>query len=380
MQARVNINVNLLEWALNRPGINKEAISRKFPNLNKWLTKEKKPTVKQLSELSKKLSIPFGLFFIEKPEPVDIEIPYYRTNKDVSASNLSVDFIDIYNIIKYRQEWVRDYLINIGAEPLDYVGKHNHKDKIEEVANDIRKILKIDTNWASNFNSWIDSLKFLIEKIESVGIFTSISSIVGNNTRRKLDVNEFRGFVIVDEYAPFIFINGSDSKSAQMFTIAHELAHILIGKSAAFDLRYTFPAKNEIEEFCNKVAAEFLVPAKDFLDLWHKYKGDPQPFKRLSHVYKVSEIVVARRALDLNIVNKTQFIKFYENYIKKEKIVNKRGGDFYSNQIYKIGKRLSMIVYQAVRDGSLLYSNAYRLIDLYGETFDNYYKKLSEYL
>ncbi|HMM61712.1 MAG TPA: ImmA/IrrE family metallo-endopeptidase, partial [Candidatus Rifleibacterium sp.] len=79
-------------------------------------------------------------------------------------------------------------------------------------------------NWESFFN-------ILVERSEQAGIIILRSGKVGNNTHRTLDVKEFRGFVIYDELAPFIFINGADAKAAQIFTLVHELAHVWLGAS-----------------------------------------------------------------------------------------------------------------------------------------------------
>ncbi|WP_233499908.1 ImmA/IrrE family metallo-endopeptidase [Geobacillus thermoleovorans] len=116
----------------------------------------------------------------------------------------------------------------------------------------------MEDGWASKQSTWQEALRNLIRKTEDIGIIVVINGVVGNNTHRKLDVAEFRGFVLIDDYAPLIFINGRDGKAAQMFTLAHELAHIWYGASAAFDLKNLQPADAEIENACNKAAAEFL--------------------------------------------------------------------------------------------------------------------------
>lgn len=124
-------------------------------------------------------------------------------------------------------------------------------------------------NWASNLPNWEEAQKYLVQVLEDCGIIVVFNGVVENNTSRKIPVEECRGFVLVDEYAPFMFINNSDFKSAQMFTMVHELAHIWTGHSAGFDFRKLQPAADPIEQLCDKVAAEFLVPVKELDRVWN---------------------------------------------------------------------------------------------------------------
>jgi Zn-dependent peptidase ImmA (M78 family) len=117
---------------------------------------------------------------------------------------------------------------------------------------------------------------------EAAGVFVVTNGIVGNNTHRKLDVDEFRGFVLVDDLAPFIFINGADGKAAQMFTLAHELAHVWCGQSGVFDLRDLQPTGDDVEQVCNKIAAEFLAPAGELRNVWPRARQAAEPFQALA--------------------------------------------------------------------------------------------------
>src|SRR5207302_1318952 len=112
-------------------------------------------------------------------------------------------------------------------------------------------------------------LRELVGKVEEVGVLVLRSGVVENNTHRKLDVTEFRGFAINDDIAPLVFINGSDARSAQIFTLLHELAHLWIGESAISESVYRSPMPaNASERLCNQIAAEVLVPAKELRMIW----------------------------------------------------------------------------------------------------------------
>ena len=228
-------------------------------------------------------------------------------------------------------------------------------------------------NWATGYSNWKSAQTEIRKKIEAAGIFVSINGVVGNNIHRKLNPEEFRGFVLVDDYAPFIFVNNADSKGAQMFTLAHELAHVWLGSSAVFDLQYLRPAENDIEILCNKIAAELLVPEQEIKHNWDEFANAPDPYKEASRHFKVSRIVVARRALDTNCIDQKAFNEFYSEYEKEQyKQDNDKsdGGDFYKTTNLRIGKKFAGNVIRAVEEGKILYRQAYRLTGLKSESFN----------
>jgi len=282
------------------------------PKYDEWLEKKEKPTVKQLEDFAKKLSVPFGYLFLDQPPKEKLGFTLFRTGKN-NVNKASIDTWDTVRIVKKRQDWLSEYLKNEGEEKLEFVGKFNLKSKVQEVVSNIRHVLGLSFNWTNSFANWENTLNHFIDKIEGIGIVTVVNGVVGNNNNRKLNVNELRGFVLVDDYAPFIFVNNNDTKAAKMFTLAHELAHIFVGESAGFDLKNILPSNDPLELFCNEVAAEFLVPSENFLTQWKSLKDN----SLLSKVFKVSPLVINRRAYDLNLISKDKYFEYYNKYIEK---------------------------------------------------------------
>lgn len=376
--ARVAVNPEVIRWAIQRTDT-PETIEKTFPKLMNWLNNETQPTLKQLEKLAKATSTPLGFFFLSKPPQMQLPIPHYRTIHDTRSLKPSPDLLETVQIMQRRQAWMRDYLLDMGQEPLSYVGSWRLTDHYKKVAKDIRKKLGIEDGWAANCQNWQEALQLLMNKIENIGILVVRNGIVGNNTHRKLDVYEFRGFVLVDEYAPLIFINGADGKAAQMFTIAHELAHIWYGESAVFDLFNLQPSDKEIEQICNKTAAEFLVPEDELKTVWNGISNVSDRFNILARYFKVSSIVTARRALDLMLISRNEFFDFYHEWLEMERKQaqdGEGGGDFYLNQNFRIGRRFAEAVFLSAKQGRLQYNEAYRLTGLKGETFLKYARHL----
>lgn len=375
----LNVNHELIRWALDRSGRSVESLARQFTKLSQWKSGEAQPTLKQLEALAKKTWTPLGYFFLPEPPQEKLPIPDFRTVSDRPVGSASPNLIDTLHTMQRRQAWMRDYLVDCGVEPLSFIGSANLRESPAAVAQQIRRVIGTGDGWASRHGTWSDALRHLREAIEETGILVAINGVVGNDTHRKLDTEEFRGFVLMDKYAPLIFVNGSDAKSAQMFTLVHELAHLWVGESALFNLQNMAPSESAVEQFCNKVAAEFLVPAAEFESYWPYAVQDAEPFQAIARHFKVSPIVAARRAQDLGLIQQAEFLAFYRAYQEDERRKAARaagGGDFYQTRNVRLGKRFARAVALAAKEGRLLYRDAYRLTDLHGATFDKYVKAL----
>ncbi len=373
MRTEVNVNADMLIWAISRAGYDLHEFSTKLPKIVDWIEGTKKPTIKQLEAFSKKVHIPFGYLFLQKPPVEEIPIPYFRSN-DNRAEKVSVNVYDTIQLMVQRQDWLREYLKESEFDKLAFVGAFNQINDVEKIVRDIRNVLDLEENWAGSLKTWEESLSHLVEVVEDKGIITVFNGVVENNTSRPIDVEECRGFVLVDDYAPFMFVNNADSKSAQMFTIAHELAHIWTGHSAGFDFRKLQPADDPIEKLCDQIAAEFLVPQIALDKIWQGF----DELSKYSRHFKVSEIVIARRALDLGKITKAEFFKFYEEYRDREfdkKKSQGTGGDFYATAKKRLSVTFAHHIEHAVKSGDLLYRDAYKLTSMKGDTFDNFFNK-----
>jgi len=362
-----NININILKEILQRMPEKEMQVKKKFPKYEKWLEGKDYPTYNQLVELSKIFNIPFGYFFLEKLPQRKYPIPHYRTNQN-GDFNPSSELLDTILFAQKIQEWAKDILLEWGQEKLPFCGKYKDNYTIEGVIEELKRIFEIENNWASRKSTWTEALNYLIEKAEEKGIIVLRNGIVGNNTHRKLNINEFRGFVLYEEIAPVIFINNNDSISAKIFTLIHEIVHILIGQSASFDLRYLQSANNEIEQFCDKCTAEFLVPAEGIINIYTQ-KTD---LEELARYFKVSQIVILRRLLDTSLITQQEFyLQLKDLYEKELRITPSSRGIFYHTIPNRLSKRFLYILNSAVKNNTILFRDALRITNLSAKTYDN---------
>lgn len=374
--SRVAINPRLIRWALERSRQEESALAERFPKLAQWESGELQPTLRQLEEFARKTLTPIGYFFLQQPPEEKLPIPDFRTLGDRAVARPSPNLIETIQMMQRRQDWMRDDLLEAGADPLPFVGTATLRSDPLEAAKRIRETLGMTAGWARSHGTWTAALLALRRATEATGILVVINGVVGNNPNRKLDPGEFRGFVLCDRHAPLIFINGADFKSAQMFTLAHELAHVWLGRDGVFNLPELQPGSSEVERFCNRVAAEVLIPSRELADCWPEVADAAEPFQKLAAHFKVSPIVAARRALDAGMVTMGEFRAFLQEYQederRKKSARKSSGGDFYATQEVRVGRRFGDAVVRAARAGRLLYRDAYRLTGLHGHTFDRF--------
>jgi len=355
------IKPELLRWARERIGRSIEAMSGQFKKLALWERGEVAPTLKQLEDFAKATYVPIGYLFLSEPPEERVPIPDLRTIRNQKVSHPSPDLLDTIYICQQRQAWYRDDARSVGQAPRRFVGSVDCQASTEQIAEQMRTAMGFDLDARRKCPTWTDALRRFIEQADDLGVLVMVSGVVGGNNRRKLNTEEFRGFALSDEYAPLIFINGADTKSAQMFTLAHELAHLWLGESALSDVSLVSRPSEQIEVWCNRVAAEFLVPL-DVLRL-EMSRASPPDVDGLARHFKVSTLVILLRLFDARKITWDTFHQAYQEEEERFQNISKgSGGNFYLTQTARISKRFARAVVTATWEGRASFTESFRLV------------------
>src|ERR1700694_1731499 len=122
----------------------------------------------------------------------------------------TADLLDTIYLCQQRQEWFRNYALWAGTEPLAFVGSVTVKTDTAVVAAAMRRALGFELAQRRQMPTWSEALRRFIEQADELGVLVMVNGVVGGNNRRKLDPDQFRGFALVDDLAPVVFINGAD--------------------------------------------------------------------------------------------------------------------------------------------------------------------------
>jgi len=374
MPVRVKISPETLLWATERSGLNLDSLNDIYPRAIDWIREESEPTVKQLESFAKKIHVPFGFLFLSKAPNEKLPVIFYRSNGEI-INNPPLVIKDLVNQIKGKQEWLKDFLIENNYDNLKFIGALKNFENISstDAADIIRTNLGLSKTWYEE-TSKSGVFRYWIDKIEKNRILIISTGFVGNN-KRGVDVETCKGFTLVDDICPFIYINTNNLGGGRIFTLLHELIHVFVGNSIGIGYNPIHPSSEPLEKFCDEVASEILVPSAFFKVSW---KSNEDPFldkiASLSSQYHVSKLVIARKALDSNFIQISDFWKFYNNYTN---IPYKKssGGDYWNSKPYEVSRKFYSFVNSALKQGKILPSNAYKLTNMKANTYENFKKK-----
>jgi Zn-dependent peptidase ImmA (M78 family)/transcriptional regulator with XRE-family HTH domain len=360
---RVNVKPELLSWARERAGLSADALARRFPRIEDWERGEVQPTLKQLERFAKATYTPVGYLFLAEPPAETVPIPDFRTVVQARMEPPSPNLLDTIYLCQQRQDWYRDFARSVGEKPLRFVGSASLGDDVMASAARIRDALGFDVEERRRMPSWQEALRRFIGLADELGILVMVSGVVGNNTHRHLDPDEFRGFALADPLAPLVFVNGADTKAAQMFTLAHELAHLWLGQSAVSDAQAVIVSDQETERWCNRVAAELLVPLELLRSVYEENAELRSELDRLARYFKVSTLVVLRRIHDAGGLTRGELWSAYaEELARLRGMPRGSGGNFYLTLPVRVSKRFARALVVSTLEGRTSFTESFRLL------------------
>lgn len=362
---RLNIKKEILIWAVERNGQSVEEYAHLNPSFNKWIDGEKQPTIKQLESFANQVHVPFGYLFLNELPQESIPIPFFRTVDRQPKFNLKL--YDTVIDLQRKQEWLSSYFRENDMDSARFIGSCVDK-SVEETVLVARRLLEKEPDWALHVADSATTVRTMIDCLEAIGCVVSVQGYVGNYNKRQLAVADCRGFALIDQYAPFIYVNNNDSKEAQYFTLIHEFTHLLIDFSSGYGSGSDNDDQREV--FCDRVAAEFLVDGRLLRQKWN---GN---IDTLARTFRVSKIMMARRAYEERLISNAEYRSYMDAYWahvhehsdKKES--GNSGGDYYATTRRRLGFNFIVHISNAVKSNQLSYNEAYRLTGCYGVTFD----------
>jgi len=359
-----NIHVDVLRWSMERAGLSDEDLAdyvgTSLSIVQAWLNGTRKPTFPQAKKIASKTRVPFGFLFLPSPPSEALPIPDFRTVAGRPVGEVSLDLRDLVLDSIVKQDWLSEYRKESGASEVEFVGSARPDASAKTIASDIRSWINLDNIPIRSKNA-DQHLRTLIRRVESIGVLVLRSGVVGNNTSRPLSVREFRGFSLSDRFAPLIFINSLDSKSAQSFTLMHELGHIWRGDSGiSGGLQQS---SSGVETLCNKVAAEVLVPGSEFEEQWRLGASVEDSIELCSEYFRASKYVVAIRAYESGLIDRdtvNQLLSLFESFASIR--TQSPSGNFYNSLIARNGVEFTSAVVTAVSRQQILLKDAANLL------------------
>lgn len=383
MVVRTSVKPALIAWAVDQAGTEVGELEARLPRLPEWIEGRTKPTFNQLRDLARRTGVPLGYLFLPEPPARPLPIPDFREGFAASQSGPSPDLLAVIHLSVRRQAWYKEYAEANGFPPVPVVGSAAPDATPGEIAQQMRQAFDYEVE--SRPRTKEECRKRLLRGFERLGGLTVATSMVGNNTTRLLDPEEFRGFSLSDPLAPLVFVNSRQTLNGQLFTLAHEFAHIWRAQTG-IGLDDPWPVSNSSSErWCNDVASEFLVPAHDLAERANAWNDAPleDALEALAHDYRCGTLVVLT-ALHRNEIRPfSDFSSVYDREYKRVKALaeelpqRKGGGDFYYNQPFRIGERLSRALLADTLQGNTGTQEAMRLM-AFGSlsTLDEYARKV----
>ena len=352
MSDLIPVNADALRWARETAGFSIHGVVKKFnrkrvtvETIKAWESGDESPTYAQLERLAYEIyKRPLALFFFPAPPSEETPKQAFRTLPEQEIQRMSPR-------LRYLLRQARSMQLNL-AELYDGVSpiesqivrdlKFTKDASISEMVISVRKFLKIELSeqleWKSSeeaFGAWRNAL-------EDSGVF------VFKDAFRE---SAFSGFCLFDDQFPLIYVNNSNPASRQIFTLFHELAHLLSGiggvdKPIEYYIDFLQGDDKRIEVLCNRFTGAFLVPDDDFDRRLTTNSIDDATIVNLSNKYWVSREVILRKLYDRNRITQQVYEEKVEKWRKETKGRTGKGGNYYSNKGVYLGERYLDLVFR----------------------------------
>lgn len=370
-----------IEEAAKRAGIGDTKKMTAGERLGRWETGEEIPIRTQVAKLAKAYYRPVLTFYMRTPPAQAEPLPDFRTLADQPFDRMGDVLAALLRRMRARQREVLELLTEEaeGVEPLPFVGRYQKPPPPEVLAADIRAVLGFDFELQRNLRNKDALFRVLRQKVEEAGVFVLLQGDLGSY-HTAIEPEEFRGIALADPVAPFVVINSNDAKAAHTFTLLHELAHIWMGKTGISNLS-PFADRKEahgLEAFCNRVAAEFLMPKDSFLDTWvHMHDRELRhAVENIAVEFSISRAAAANRLWKLRIIDGDDWLDLYESYQEewrthRERLRARPGGpSYHTTKRSQLGSALIRTVLGAVDAGAITYTRASRILGVNAKNFD----------
>lgn len=380
-QAAARAKIGALKPRGESPGL------EPWQRLKLWEEGEAALSYSQLESVAKAYRRPVLTFFLPAPPRSDSNLTDYRTVGD-RIVNLkgSPEFAALIRRIEALHYSVKDIVIETGGGPVKFVGSGRADENIAAAVQQIRGQIGFSFRDQQGINNSERLFSILRYHIEEIGIFVLVEGNLGSH-HSAIPADVFRGVVISDSLAPFIIVNPNDAPAARVFTLVHELAHLWLGDTGVSNFNALAKEQPEYvnnEKFCNNIAAEFLAPEKEIRDIWDSGINEHNVQNYISSFakrFKVSEICIARRLLDLLLISSDYYWNFYKLYLSriqknKEKMRESEGGpDPTIQNKFRLGSKLIETVIDAAQEGRISELDASQMLKVKINNFPDIYSR-----
>lgn len=360
------IKPEIIEWACARSGRPRDDLRAGFPLLDDWVCGAASPTHEELRRFAAATYTGFGYFFMAEAPCDELPIPDLRSPREGSMRPPSPHLLDTVYDCQLRQAMYSEYLAAEDGPAADLGGKAEVGDQVQEAAQRFAEIGGFDPELRRAADSAGSALRAVADAMRDSGVLVFFGCIVGADAARPLDPDEFHGFALADPVAPAIFVNSRCGASEQMFTLAHEFAHVIAGESGVSDASAFGDAAGRVEQWCSEVAAELLVPLDDLRAQVGGRTLDMQELHRLAEGYGASRRLMIERLKAACLIKPDEVFDLHAAGEPR----TSQGVDC-SDPLERVGRHYAWAIVHSVRTGAARYTDIDYLLGIYGlEPFD----------